>query len=435
MSALPLLLLACAATFRRPEAIRTVEEPLPAGAASYRIHHSFVQCTVHVATPGQPPRARLELAASGGPDAEQERRWLELCGLEIDASTATLRTAFPATEGKPESLSFGGNLSLWLPAGADVELESRFGVVTVDGAFGKVTVRSTFGAVAISGALGDVDVRGENGAISVRDLKGAARLETRSASITAERVGGRVDARTRGDFIRIVGAGSVHAENIIHPVRLSQVKGAATVLAPFSEITARDVGGDLTIDGSNQSLVVDQVGGSLRVQHRNGKVDVRGVTGNATVQCNLSTVGVADVGGDVEIRNPSGAVKIARVGGKVVAENSSFALDVIDARGDVDARASGGLLRARFDRLPTDGRAQVLQFEAAGGQLELELPADASAEVELISTSGQLDVGWEGMKFTQGGSVRIGAQRLGDGKAKLKATCVGGPVKARRIGS
>ena len=435
MSALPMLLLAAAATFGRKDAVRTLEQPLPPAATTYRIHHAFVQCTVHVATPGQPPRARLELAASGGVDAAQERHWLEQCGLELDAATATLRTTFPPTEGKPESLSFAGNLALWLPAGADVELESRFGAVTVDGPVGRVTVRSTFSAVAVSGARGDVDVRGENGAISVRDLKGGARLVTRSASITAERVGGHVDARTRGGFVRIHDAGSAHAENLITPVDLLQVKGDATVIAPFSEITARDVGGDLTIDGGNAALVIERVGGSLGVQHRNGKVDVRGVTGGAKVEGNLSTISVADVGGDVEVRNPSGAVKIARVDGKVVAENSAFALDLIDLRGDVDARASGGLLRARFGKLPGDGRAHELRLEAAGGQLELELPAEASAELELVSTSGQLEVGWEGMKFTQGGGARIGAQRLGYGKAKLKATCVGGPLKARRTGS
>ncbi|MBM4016394.1 MAG: DUF4097 domain-containing protein [Planctomycetes bacterium] len=435
MSALSTLLLAAVATFGRRDTVRTLEQPLPPAATSYRIQHAFVQCTVHVATPGQPPRARLELAATGGPDAAEERRWLERCGLELDGATATLRTTFPPTEGKPEALSFAGSLAVWLPAGADVELESRFGAVTVDGPIGRVTVRSTFSAVAVSGAQGDVDVRGENGAISVRDLKGGAQLVTRSASITAERVGGHVDARTRGGFVRIQGAGSAHAENLITPVELLQVKGDATVIAPFSEITARDVGGGLTIDGGNAALVIERVGGSLRVQHRNGKVDVRGVTGSVTVQGNLSTISVADIGGDVEVRNPSGAVKIARVDGKLVAENSSLALDLSDLRGDVDARTNGGLLRARFGKLPGDGRAHELLLEAAGGQIELDLPADASVELELVSTSGQLDVGWEGMKFTQGGGARIGVQRIGDGKAKLKATCVGGPVKARRTGS
>ena len=443
MSAIAALLLA-AATLTARQSTRTIEQPLPAIAPSFRVSHSFGSCTVQVAPAGQPPRARLELVASGGTDATQERRhitdatqerrYLDLCGLEV-AADGVVRSTFPTAEQKAESISFAANLTLWLPAGADLDLEQRFGAVNIDGAFGKVVVRSKLGAVAVSGAQGDVVVRGEWGAISVRDLRGSATLSTKSASITAERVGGHVDARTRGAFLRIDGAGSVHAENQIGSTELLHVKGDAEVIAPFSEVTARDIGGSLTIDGSNQSVAVERVGGNLRVQHKNGKVDARAITGSATLLCNLTAVTLTEVGGDAEVRSPSAAVRITRVDGKTVAENSAFALDLIDLRGDVDARASGGLLRARFGQLPADGRARTIELEAAGGQIDLELPVDASAEIELVSTSGQLDAELPGIVIEQNGSARIGTLRLGSGTAKIRATCVGGPVRAHLSGN
>ena len=138
------------------------------------------------------------------------------------------------------------------------------------------------------------------------------------------------------------------------------------------------------------------------------------------------------VGGDAEVRSPNAAVKVQRVGGRTVAENSAFALDLVDLRGDVEAHCSGGLLRARFGRLPADGTAHEIPLEASGGQLELELPADASATLELASTSGQLEADLPGLDMTQSGPSRIGTARLGDGIAKLRATCVGGPLRARR---
>jgi hypothetical protein len=422
----------------RPETTRAVEQPLPAAARTFKITHTYGSCTIEVAGAGEPPRARLDLVASltgaRDGDAALERRYLGLCGLEVaeEAGATIVRSLFPPKDQKAAELSFAASLTLRLPAGSVVELDQSFDAAIVRGPFGAVTVRSRLGAVTVEGAKGPVTVRGESGAIVVRDVAGDATLATRSASISAERVGGHVDARNSGAPIQIDGAGSVHAENRIKPIDVAHVKGAASLVASFSSVTARDIGGDLTIEGKNSPITIERVGGDLHVQNSIDKIDARAITGSATLLGNLSPVVLGEVGGDVEVHSPNAPVKIQRVGGKVVVENSGFALDLIDLRGDVEAHCSGGLLRARFARLPADGKAHELVLEAAGGQIELELPADASATLELTSTSGQLEAEIPGIDTTQSGAARIGTAKLGDGIAKLRALCVGGPLRARR---
>jgi len=422
----------------RPQTTRTVDKPLPAGARAFKVTHSFGSCAIEVAGPGEAPRARLELVAATPGDrdgaANVERRYLDLCGLEVveEAGATIVRPLFPAPDQKAAELSFAANLALRLPAGCAVELDQRYGAATVRGPFGAVTVQSRLGAVTVEGAKGPVTVRGESGAIVVRDVAGDATLTNKLEAITAERVGGHVDARTSSKRIRIDDCGSAHAENRMEAIEVTRVKGAVSLVANFSEVIARDVGGDLTIEGKNQPVTIERVGGSLRVQHSFGKIDARAITGGATILGNLSPVVLGEVGGDVEVRSPNAEVRIQRVGGKVVAENSARALDLIDLRGDVEAHCSGGLLRARFARLPADGKAHEIVLEAAGGQLDLELPADASATLELTSTSGQLEAELPGMDTTQSGAARIGTAKLGDGIAKLRALCVGGPLRARR---
>ncbi len=435
MSALATLFLALA-THAPRQSERVIELPLPL-ATTYRIHHSFGPCSVQVSAPGTAPSARLELVASGG-TGTRERSYLDLCGLgteSIDSATCGVKSAFPPPEQKAQELSFAATLLLRLPAGSAIELEQRFGAATVTGAFGPTRVKCTLGSVLVADVRGDVEVTGEYGAIAVRDLGAAAKLSNKSAAITAERVAGHVEARTSGDRILIDGAGSAHAENRIKPIEIHRVRGDARVIAPFSEVTARDIGGDLTIDGQNQPIHVEQVGGHLIVRNKSGAIDARRIGGNATLQGSLSAITLSDVVGDVEARSPNAPLKLSRIGGRLVAENSAFALDLIDVNGDVDAHASGGLLRARFATLPEGATPRTVVLEAIGGAIELELPANGSAELELLSTSGQLDAELPGISITQNGGTRMGTLKLGTGHVKLRATAVGGTLRARLGGS
>ena len=437
MSALATLafLLVAAAGPTAPQSERIVDAPLPS-AKLYRLHHSFGPCIVQPAAAGQPPSARLELVASGG-SGTLETRYLELCGLQVErgeGERCELRSTFPPAEQKAQELSFAATLRVLLPPDCSLELDLRFGAATVTGPFRGATIRSKLGSVLVAEVRGDVEVVGEYGAIAVRDLGGGAKLHNKSASITAERVAGHVDARTSGDKIVIDDAGSAHAENRIQPIELRRVRGDARAIAPFSAVTASDIGGDLTIDGQNQPIRVERVARHLIVRNKSGAVEAQMIGGNATLLGSLSALTLSDVTGDVEARSPNAPLKLSRIGGRVVAENSAFAIDLVDLRGDVAAQASGGLLRARFGELAgTAPRTIVL--EAVGGGIELELPAAASAELELTSSSGQLDAPLPGIQITQSGSARIGTLTLGAGNAKLRATTVGGPLRVRLGGS
>ncbi len=420
---------------------RAIERELPAASREVHVQHTLGACTIRVVGANDHPRARLELVASGlDPDAEKS--FLDLANLDVKgdargttaALVTTVRSLLPPADRKPEQLSFAANLFLWLPAGTALTLESSFGKVVIDGALGAIDVKHRFGTVDVTGPRGSLRVGCEYGAITVTNVTGDAILTNKSAAITAERVSGRVEAHTSGDRIRIDGAASVFAESRLKTIEVRHVAGDARIVAPFCEVVTADaIGGALAIESNNSTITVDGVGGTLTIQQTNGKIDVRNVRGDATLRGNLSTIVATDITGAVEARSASAPIKLVRVGGKLVAENSAFALEIVDPGGDVDATASGGLLKARWSRLPANGAPRELALEAAGGNIEFELPADGSAELELSSTIGQLDCALPGMSFTQSGATRVGKLKLGSGKHKLHAISVGGAIRVRRV--
>jgi hypothetical protein len=423
-----------------PQTERRVEREVPAACARVLAFHGFGECTVRGLAAKEKPRARLELVASGGGDGV-ERRYLELVDLSVTSEPApgepgrlvtTIRSVFPAAEQKPESLSFAANLTLWVPEDAALEVESGFGKVIVNGRGADVKVVNKLAPVEVRGVRGFVRVENPFGEILVEDVTGDALLRGKSSAITAWRVGGLVDARTNGASVVVDGAGSVFVETRLKPVDLRNVAGDAQAIAPFCNVTAREIAGSLTIESSNGTVTADGVGRDLSIQHKNGKVDARRVKGSATVIGNLTDVSLSDVAGAAEVRTASAPVKVSGVGGRLVAENSARALEIVNARGDVEASARGGQLRLRWTRLPADGAAHEVTLEGEAGGIELDVPDGASATLELTCTAGPIDCELPGMSFAQAGAARTGRLVLGEGDVKLHATCVGGAIRVRR---
>ncbi len=419
---------------------RRVERELPADVLRAVVVHAFGECQVVVVAEGERPRARLDVSASGA-DEPLLRRFLERIDLSVareaaadgsEGKVAAIRSLFPPKDEKPAELSFAASLTLWLPEAVALELTCSYGRVHVEGRGADVKVVNQFGAVELQRVRGDVEVDDQYGAISVADVSGGALLKGKSSAVTALRVGGHVEVRTNGAPVRIEGAGSVRVENHLKSVELHDVAGDAAIVAPFCAVTARWIGGSLTIESGNASIVVEEVGQRLSIQHKNGKIDARGVKGDAIVLGNLSDVALADVGGSAEVRSAAAPVKVSGVGGRLIAENSARTLEIVNARGDVEASARGGLLRMKWTRLPADGAEHAVTLEGEAGGIELELPDAASVALDLTSSGGSIDCALPGMNFEQNGAARSGTLALGGGKVKLHATCVGGAIRVRR---
>jgi DUF4097 and DUF4098 domain-containing protein YvlB len=359
--------------------------------------HSFGDLIVQPTAAGEKPRARLDLVASGGAEASA-RRYLEQVALEFDEGTTTIRSLFPPTEQKSPDVSIAATLTLWLPTDASVELRNAYGRVVVEGRVGDVRIANRMGAVEARRIGGSVDVEQQFAPVTAVDVGGDLVVRGKMVDVDARGIAGRVDVRTNGAGVRVDGAGSAYVETSLKPLVVQRVKGDATLHASFSDVVAKEIGGSLVVEGSNGTFVVEGVGRDLTLRTRFAPVRVNGV------------------------------------GGKAIVENSTRALELVNARGDVEASAHGGLLRVRWSRLPAaaDGAAPRVTLESEAGGVEIEVPDGASASLDLTTTSGPIDCSIPGMTTTQSGATRSGALQLGEGKATIHATCVGGAIRVRR---
>lgn len=148
------------------------------------------------------------------------------------------------------------------------------------------------------------------------------------------------------------------------------------------------------------------VGTRISTSTQSGEITVRGTRGRVKVNTMSGDVIVEDAAELVELNSLSGDVRLSRITGDVEAHTVSGDIDLSDARGDLEIQTVSGDLnlaavaakRVRatttsgeilYDgSIDTDGR---YTFSSTSGDLEVNVPPGAGANISLKTYSGDVD--------------------------------------------
>jgi hypothetical protein len=147
-----------------------------------------------------------------------------------------------------------------------------------------------------------------------------------------------------------------------------------------------------------------------------GNVEVSGATGSLTAK---------SVSGSVRVENVSGTIKANSVSGEV---------HVKQAAGAVSAKSTSGAVDVEIVRLGGEASAQRMEFASVSGNVNVRMPADLGAEIEMSTLSGSLETEFPiQIQERQHGPGHSARGRVGDGSRGLKISSVSGNVKLRRM--
>ncbi len=149
---------------------------------------------------------------------------------------------------------------------------------------------------------------------------------------------------------------------------ISDLKGPVAVSAGSGSLTLGKIGGDVEAHAGSGSIRIDRVGGNLEVKTGSGSIDALAVGGAITASAGSGQIEVEQSGtGDVSIHSGSGAVRVRGV------------------RGGLSVSTSSGSIRAQGEMV----RDWIL--EASSGGITVDLPPEASFELDASTGSGSID--------------------------------------------
>lgn len=161
---------------------------------------------------------------------------------------------------------------------------------------------------------------------------------------------------------------------------------------------------------------VGVVNASAIVSGISAKISARSVSGDITLDGVIGSVDAKTVSGDLEARGIGGEIAFNSVSGDLTLAGGAL--------GHLDARTVSGRVTADIDLRDGGG----LKVTTLSGDVAVRLPADASARVDLRSTSGRVRSGFDGMSSSPGPGPAVMSATLGSGSANLSLTSMTGDV-------
>ena len=131
-----------------------------------------------------------------------------------------------------------------------------------------------------------------------------------------------------------------------------------------------------------------------------------------------------------QISSVSGDVRVSGVSGNLHASAVSGDVDIKDVAGTVSASSVSGDVSVEINRL--DG-ADDMKFNTVSGDVNVVLPANLNADVDMSSFSGSIrtDFGIE-VRSERYGSRNSARGKVGEGSRRLKISSVSGDLSLRQ---
>jgi hypothetical protein len=190
-------------------------------------------------------------------------------------------------------------------------------------------------------------------------------------------------------------------------------------------------------------VTVTNVNGDVRIDASSSPVNVTGFKGSLLIDVGSGMVRATQVDGDLDVDTGSGSVEISQVRGqKLSIDTGSGDVTGSDLQGDdvsVDTGSGSISLTAlQYPRVSletgsgsvtADLRSDVgsLQVETGSGDVAIKAPATLGAEVEIETSSGDIDTDFP-VQITRHGRDHMSG-RIGDGKGTIAIETGSGGVR------
>jgi hypothetical protein len=163
----------------------------------------------------------------------------------------------------------------------------------------------------------------------------------------------------------------------------------------------------------------------LTVSGINGEVEIRELSGDISVELVNGEIALSDVSGDTSVEAVNGQIAISQASGDISAETVNGSIELEGVSGNVDGRAVNGRIEVTLvgDRLAGEG----VELATVNGPVTLRIPRNFSAQLELETVTGGMDV-----DFPITVSGRLGRRistALGDGGPLVRVETTGGAIR------
>jgi DUF4097 and DUF4098 domain-containing protein YvlB/uncharacterized membrane protein HdeD (DUF308 family) len=256
-----------------------------------------------------------------------------------------------------------------------------------------LVANNSYGAVAVSNLQNNVQIKTSHGQADVNQVNGNVKCDLSYANANASNINGDlvINGAKGARLSNINGAVELAARN--DAIELREISGPAHVNAPFCSIRAQGL----------------QAESELKTEH--GKVEVTGAA-SLIIEAPFSDVRAQTINGDVAVRSSNSNIQLAAVTGTIEVNADKSNVSVEDARGEVVIETSHGEVAVKdfYEGVHVETSYGTVTLTAAKppendidvknshGEIKLVLPSSSQFLLNAASENGEIrPIGFSGL--------------------------------------
>ncbi len=262
---------------------------------------------------------------------------------------------------------FTTSLQIELPGATHLEINNSYGRVSASQIASPLAVRASYAKASINGVTGDVELSlthsdfdlanvngnanitgakraqvsqvqgalkltGSNGSVTVRDIAEDVEINAPFCKIAAQSLQSRASIRTEHGSVKVMRAGDVIIDAPYSDVQAEEITGDLNVVSSNSDIRLRLIAGEATVAAQRSAVTADEMRGKVEVETSHGGVTVRNFYSGLRVQTSyrdVTLVSASQPTADIDVENSHGEIRLT------LPESSQFQIDAESENGRV----------------------------------------------------------------------------------------------------
>lgn len=251
--------------------------------------------------------------------------------------------------------------------------------------YANVSITDSYGSITATGIQEGLTAKASYGQAELNGIKGDVNLALNYYDVTASNVGGD---------LTVTGARNARISNVAGSLTLSSSNGAVDV---------REISGEVRVDAPFSRIVAQGIDQSAEFKTEHSNVDVSR-TGDVTINAPHSDVHARNIGGDLHILSSNSSIQLASITGDLQIDAEQCSVNAEDVRGAVVIKTSHGDVAVKnfYEGVRVETSYRDVTLQAAGdpsgdivvennhGQIKLVLPQSSQFRLDAQSASGQI---------------------------------------------
>jgi len=172
-------------------------------------------------------------------------------------------------------------------------------------------------------------------------------------------------------------------------------------------------------------------GATVRAESVSGDIRIEGQRSDVRTETTSGDIELIDIAGDLDVRTISGDIYTKGSEGMIIVHSTSGKVKILEARGQVPTiETVSGDIWVELESI--DDAASRMNFKSVSGTINLFLPPDTAASIDMSTVSGKLSSDLP-ILIKESLSTRELRGTIGEGGPLIKLKTISGDISLRKL--